>query len=559
MLSRLSRLYAQNRSLQLLTGALALVALAVGVAIVNADTGSTQRPLAAHSPMPHTNSQFAGTGLPPTIAAARHTSYATAAAQRVLAHGAATKPNIVFVLTDDLSLDLLRYMPAVEQMQRQGVSFSNYFVADSLCCPSRSSIFTGEFPHDTGVFANTGKHGGFGAFYARGDENYTFNDALMRAGYNTAIMGKYLNGYLESAGGAPVPDTYVPPGWTEWDGVGNGYPEYSYVMNTNGQVVQYGAAPQDYLTYVVAVKGIGFINQSVAAGKPFFLELSTFSPHRPYVPAPQDLNAFPGLTAPRPPNFDVLPSDPPRWLAGHAPLSAADVNTIDEAFRLRAQAVQSVDRLITAIRNQLAADGVAGNTYIVFSSDNGLHTGEYRLTPGKLTAFDTDIHVPLIVDGPGVPAGKTTSNVAENIDLASTFTQIGGATLHADGQSLLPLIKGKNPADWRNAALVEHHGSDLGGIDPDFQQTSGGNPRTYEAMRTPNFLFVEYNDGEREFYNLKTDPFELHNIASQLTPYEASLLHLELTKMQACHGATKCWAALHVDASVGPLSSAPVR
>ena len=144
------------------------------------------------------------------------------------------RPNIVFVLTDDLSSNLVRYMPHVVAMERHGLTFSNYFVSDSLCCPSRASIFTGNFPHDTHVYGNFGTRGGFPAFHRRGEERHTFAVALQRAGYRTAMMGKYLNGYDAVAGHVAdgertnVPATYVPPGWNEWDVAGWGYPEFNY-------------------------------------------------------------------------------------------------------------------------------------------------------------------------------------------------------------------------------------------------------------------------------------------------------------------------------------------
>jgi arylsulfatase A-like enzyme len=464
-----------------------------------------------------------------------------------------TRPNIVFVLTDDLSMNLLRFMPHVQAMERDGMTFNNYFVTDSLCCPSRSSIFTGNLPHDTGVFANLGTHGGWGAFYARGNQRRTFATALQRAGYETGMMGKFLNGYMQQRAGAPVPDTYVPPGWTEWDVAGWGYPEYDYTLNQNGTLQAYGHAPADYLTDVLAGKGVSFIDSAVAAHRPFFLELATFSPHSPFTPAPRDVNDFPGLTAPRPDNFNVLPTHAPRWLANHPPLTDEQIDQIDHVFQLRAQAVQSVDEMIGSIEQELIADGVAKNTYIVFSSDNGLHTGEYRLMPGKMTAFDTDIHVPLVIVGPGVATGESTNAIAENIDLAKTFTAIGGTTLPSDGHSLLPLLRGAAPADWRNAVLIEHHGPDLSGIDPDFQQPASGSPRTYEAMRTRRFLYVEYDDGEREFYDLRADPFELHNIVDALSPFDRALLHVELQRMKSCHNGPACWSAMHVGTSLQPL------
>jgi arylsulfatase A-like enzyme len=462
-----------------------------------------------------------------------------------------SRPNIVFILTDDLSMDLLPYMPHVQAMERSGRTFNDYFVSDSLCCPSRSSIFTGNFPHDTGVFENVGPEGGFGTFHNRGDERHTFAVALQADGYETALMGKYLNRYMQS----PVtPRTYVPPGWSEWDVAGWGYPEFDYTLNEDGTLRYYGHRPADYLTNVIARRGSAFIDSAAHSGKPFLLELATFAPHAPYVPAPRDAHLFRGLKAPRPPSFGVLPTNPPRWLADHRPLKPGQIRHIDRAFRRRVQSVQAVDRMIGRVEQTLAADGQAQNTYLVFSSDNGLHTGEYRLMPGKLTAFDTDIHVPLIVVGPGVPAGTTTDGMAENVDLASTFAQIGGSDLPSDGHSLLPLLDGTQPADWRNAILVEHHGPDLDGSDPDFQQPAQGSPRTYEAMRTHQFLYVEYNDGEREFYDLRSDPDELDNIAGSLPPSTLAELHTELVGMENCHDGGACWQAMHVSSDIRPMA-----
>ena len=207
--------------------------------------------------------------------------------------------------------------------------------------------------------------------------------------------------------------------------------------------------------------------------------------------------------------------------------------------------------MISRVRTALQNDGVAGKTYIVFSSDNGLHTGEYRLTPGKLTAFDTDIHVPLVVTGPGVPVDTSSDAMTENVDLAETFAQMGGTTLDTgDGHSLLSLIHGTAPDDWRNAILVEHHGPKPDRDDPDEQDRASGNPPSYEAIRTAQFLYVEYDDGEREFYDLRTDRFELDNLAGSLSADELAALHAELTQYEQCHGASACWTAGHLQATV---------
>jgi N-acetylglucosamine-6-sulfatase len=460
-----------------------------------------------------------------------------------------SKPNIVFVLTDDLSSDLLPYMPSVLKMQHDGLSFNDYFVSDSLCCPSRSSIFSGNLPHDTGVYGNSGPHGGFNVFHSRGEEHDTFATSLQSAGYRTAMMGKYLNGYLGPS--SDVAPTYVPPGWSDWQVVGEGYREFNYTLNDNGTLEFYGNQPDDYLTDVLARKGVQFINRASTSGQPFFLELSTFAPHRPFVPAPRDRHMFKGITAPRGPNFDVLPTNAPSWLAGHPPLNAHQLRHINSVFRRRVEDMQSVDDMINSIESTLTANGIANNTYIVFSSDNGLHMGQWRLAPGKLTAFDTDIRVPLVVIGPGVPAGSQTDALSENIDLAKTFTAIGGTSIADDGHSLLGLWHGQTPLDWRNAILVEHHGPDLAQNDPDRQSYASGNPLTYEAMRTHGFLYVEYLDGELEYYDLRSDPFELHNIAGSLSPAYLALLHATLLAMENCHGGVSCWAAMHLAAFGG--------
>lgn len=460
---------------------------------------------------------------------------------------AASRPNIVFVLTDDLSADLVPYMPHVLQLEKDGTTFSNYTVTDSLCCPSRSSIFSGKPPHDTGVFTNSAPDGGFTVFHGRGEENETFATALRSVGYRTAMMGKYLNGYRPAntlGGGQP----YVPPGWTEWDVAGNGYPEFNYNLNENHQVKHYGQGPADYLTDVLSAKGQDFIGSSAASHSPFFLEIATFAPHAPYVPAPQDASSFPALRAPRTPAFDTLPAAAPAWLANRPPLTAQQQDRIDTIFRKRVQDVQSVDRMIGAIQAALARAGVAGDTDIVFSSDNGYHLGEYRLPAGKMTAFDTDVHVPLVAAGPGIRAGQVISDPALNTDLCPTFEQLGGAPTppDVDGHTLVPLLAGQNTSDWRTAAVVEHHGPDTDRTDPDRPGKNGANPPTYNALRTGGATYVEYADGAKEYYDRTTDPDELHNTVSSLSPTELSSLHDSLVAMTSCHGGAACWQADHL-------------
>ncbi|NKI40882.1 sulfatase family protein [Streptomyces physcomitrii] len=452
--------------------------------------------------------------------------------------------NIVFVLTDDLSEDLVEYMPHVEEMRKQGLSFADYTVTDSLCCPSRSSIYTGKYPHNTGVFTNTPPDGGFDVFHEKGNEDHTFATSLKERGYRTAMMGKYLNRYEPdmTVGGEK---NYVPPGWDEWAVAGNGYPEYDYTLNENGRTVKYGHEPEDYLTDVVSRKGQDFVTESAKDGKPFVLDISTFAPHGPATPAPEDEEKFASLKAPRPPSFDKLPEDAPKWLAQKKPLPEKQLKKIDRNHRERVRSVQAVDRMIGDLQDRLKKEGVYEDTVFVFASDNGFHMGEYRLTPGKQTAFDTDVNVPLIVTGPGVPEGRTSHAVVGNIDLAPTFTALGGGTpaSEVDGRSLVPLLGGETPKDWPRAALIEHHGAKDTAEDPDRPRKGSGNPPGYEAIRTADATYVEYADGSREFYDRRRDPDQLHNTYGELSGERKKELARQVAALRSCEGAKECGGA----------------
>ena len=453
------------------------------------------------------------------------------------------RPNIVFVLTDDLASNLVQYMPHVLALEHQGTTFTNYIVSDSLCCPSRSSIFTGLYPHDTHVLGNEPAHGGFITFFRRGEQNHTFATALQAVGYRTAMMGKYLNGYTPSDPPRGKPTPYVPTGWSQWDVTGDqGYSQYNYNLTDNHSIKHYGHGRSDYLTTVLRNRALQFLGSTAQQRNPFMLEVATYAPHEPFVPAPEDKGTFPGLKAPRTAAFDTLPTDPPAWLRNRAPLTPKQTSYIDRVFERRVESVQSVDRMIGAIEQELRHTGRLSNTIFVFSSDNGLHMGEHRLTPGKLTAYDTDIRVPLVMAGPGIAAGVTNSAIVQNVDLAPTFEALGGTAVSAgvEGRNLVPLLHGRTPADWRTVALVEHHGPVTNRGDPDFPAKYSGDPPTYVAIRTARFTYVHYADGEREYYDHATDPAEVHNLAGDLTPQVRSQLDAVAQALHSCHGGVAC-------------------
>jgi arylsulfatase A-like enzyme len=454
------------------------------------------------------------------------------------APGTPARPNIVFVLTDDLSWNLVRFMPNVRQMQRQGMTFTNYFVTDSLCCPSRASIFTGRYPHNHGVLTNTAPGGGFAAFHD-GAESGTFATALQGSGYRTAMMGKYLNGYRPMG-------RYVPPGWNNWQVPGSAYRGFGYLLSSNGRTAHFGKRPRDYVTDVLRRRAVAFVDRVARGRAPFMLEVATYAPHHPSTPAPRDRYDFPGLMASRTRAFNTATRNPPAWLRDHASLTPEQIARLDEEFRKRAQSVQAVDDLIGSIRARLKARGVADNTYIVFSSDNGFHMGEHRLASGKMTAFDTDIRVPLIVVGPKVPAGSLSGELTENIDLAPTFMRLGGVKPPAsvDGRGLVGLLHGGTDPNPREAVLIEHHRPETPNGDPDRQAAPSGAPPSYTALRTWTGTYVEYVDGEREWYDLGDDPEQLVNAYDALDFQERADLHDLLVRLRECRGAGCRSAAL---------------
>jgi N-acetylglucosamine-6-sulfatase len=445
-----------------------------------------------------------------------------------VAGSGSTRPNVVMVLTDDLSWNLVSHMPHVQQLEKAGTTFPHYDVVDSLCCPSRSAIFTGEYPHDDGVFTNSGRDGGYNAYQRHQDQQNSFAVSLQKNGYATAMMGKYLNGYQ--------PTDPVPAGWSTWDVAGNGYPEFNYDLNENGTVHHYGKDPKDYLVDVLSGKADQFVSST---SKPFMLEVATFAPHAPYTPAPRYANAAKNVAYPRTPAYDTTPTDPPSWLKNDPALTAAQEQDLQGAYDKRVEADLAVDDLVGHLESTLKAAGKLDDTYIVFSSDNGYHMGEYRLLSGKQTAFDTDINVPLIVSGPGVPAGRTDQHFATNIDLAPTFESLTGSTVPSktDGVSLAGLWHGSDPAHWQQGVLIEHHGPDDTKGDPDRQNRRHADPPSYEAVRTADALYVKYANGEQEYYDTARDPYELHNIAAQGVP---SALPQMLTALRTCHGASAC-------------------
>ena len=451
------------------------------------------------------------------------------------ASAATTKPNIVFILTDDLNEDVFSKDAGLQSLlTSQGTTFNKQFVELSLCCPSRTSTLRGQFAHNTGIFTNdAATGGGFQSVYSKGLENSTIATWLQGAGYRTGFFGKYLNGYPN---GAPS-STYIPPGWTRWFSPNGGtpYSEYNYDVNDNGTTVHYGSAATDYGVDVISNKLSTFIKNTTTnyPNKPFFTYVAPFIPHGPATPPPRYAGSYPNAQAPRTPSFNEADvSDKPAWIRNKPLLTTAQVNTIDNLYEKRRESLRAVTDLVQNTIDTLRAQGVLDNTYLVFTSDNGFHQGQHRLNSGKNTAFEEDLNVPLVIRGPGVPAGVTVNAFTLNVDLAPTFAELAGAAIPSfvDGRSLVPFLRGGTPAPWRLAVLNEHAGpstlntnTDDNLLEPqdpgDAQALATGGAPVYVGLRIkPNTIgnseplnYVAYDTGEHELYNLTTDPYQLDN------------------------------------------------
>ena len=444
--------------------------------------------------------------------------------------------NVVLVLADDLDWNLFDQVPRLAALKDQGMTFTNFTVADSLCCPSRVSILRGQYIHNHQVVSNTSKTGGgWPTFRDKGWHTDCLPTWLQSAGVTTALYGKYLNEYPATQ--RPRSARYVPPGWSQW-GVptsrGDSYTGYDYTLNDNGRLVRYGSEPTDFLNDVITAKATSFIQ---ATPEPFFLMLSTYNPHKPAPVAERHKESHFATVAPRTPNYNTYGVDEPSWLRDQPMLTPAQQGNLDRKWRQRAQSAESVADSIEAVLATLQATGRADDTLVIVTSDNGYHIGAHRLPFGKRTAFREDTVVPMIAIGPGVRPGTTFTDMAATIDLAPTIMSVlgGSAPAWTDGRSLVDVIAtGERPASWRTATISESLGTSGPG-DPDYQPDA---PPQFTALRTPEWLFVVYRNGERELYNLVNDPYETTNVIRSADPQVVAGLYSQLVAMRTCTGDT---------------------
>jgi arylsulfatase A-like enzyme len=360
---------------------------------------------------------------------------------------AVEKPNIVFVMTDDMPERLWSTMPALrERVGARGARFRNAYVTQSLCCPSRATVLTGQYPHNHGITGNGSPNGGEGEFRTTGQDRDTIATRVRAAGYRTALVGKYMNGYAGE---------YVPPGWSYWYAQ-TGAPSMS-TANENGHIVNYsGSFPA-----TIASKAQAFLNRATdqAGDPPFMLFYWTTQPHLPANAPPGYGNLFQDAKLPRPPSFNEQDvSDKPAYIKSQPRFTKDQMDRLEADHKTQRRNLTHVDDTLENMLDVLRDRGELANTYVVFPADNGTHMGEHRylLSRGsKSTPYEEAASTPLMIRGPGVPRGAVRTELVANNDLASTYAAWAGASPPegVDGRSIVPLLSATPPATWRTALL----------------------------------------------------------------------------------------------------------
>ncbi len=402
------------------------------------------------------------------------------------------RQDIVLILTDDQRWDTLWAMPTVRsELVANGIEFSNGYVSNPVCCPSRSSILTGQYSHSTGVYTNHPKEpfGGFPAFH----DASTVATWLHDAGYRTALLGKYLNGYG---------DSYVPPGWDHWFVTWDGGAYFDYTANDDGILRPYGTDPEDYGTDVLIDQATNFI-RSTERDQPLFMYFAPHAAHGPATPAPRDVRRFSGLEPWRPASYDESDvSDKPAYVRSHGRLSDATKATIERFRRDQYRTLVDVDRAVSEIVDALSDTGRLSNTMIVFTSDNGMLWGEHGWS-SKVVPYEESIRVPFVIrDDALITSPRVDDRQVLNIDLAPTFADIAGISAPgAEGRSMVPLLSSSR-GSWRKDFLMEH-----------LEIGPGGVP-TYCGVHSRRFVYIDYATGEEELYDLDRDPFQMTNVAA---------------------------------------------
>jgi len=434
---------------------------------------------------------------------------AVALPDRLLGQSTQARPNIVFILVDDLRWDELGIAghpyvktPNIDRIGREGALFRNALMTTPLCSPSRASFLTGQYAHTHGITDNVDRS-------PASHRLVTFPLLLHQNGYETAFIGKWHMGNDDS----PRPGF---DRWVSFKGQG------SYIdpdINEDGRSLK----PKGYITDILSGYTVDFIKRR--HDKPFLVFLAHKAIHpevmqhgdgsidlsqaEMFIPAARHARLYEGKTIPRRPNYKRVPDGKPalQRKIGDLPPLGPGTATRDVSILGRQRSLAAIDEGVGAILKALEANGQLNNTIIVLAGDNGYFYGEHGLSVERRLAYEESIRMPLLIRYPkAVRSGSRRDELALNIDLAPTILDLSGVAVPTatQGRSLVPLFKGAIPA-WRDSFLVEYY-SDK--VFPRMLQMG------YKAVRTERWKYIHYLEleGMDELYDLKSDPYEMKNV-----------------------------------------------
>ncbi|MFM8804373.1 MAG: sulfatase [Planctomycetia bacterium] len=497
------------------------------------------------------------------------------------AEGVATpkRPNILFIFTDDHAQHAVscygskvNTTPHLDRLAAAGARFTNSFVTNSICSPSRATLLTGQYSHKNGVPV-------FNAFDGTRDH---VAKRLQAGGYHTGIIGKWHLGT-------------DPTGFDRWLVLpGQGSYWNPTFLSPRGTLTIQGHA-----TEITGDLGIEFL-RTRPADKPFFLMLHHKAPHREWTPDPRNKAKFADAEFAEPETFrddyatrpaalpenrqkiarDLTRADlklePPAGLAGkelrrwlnEKPMSLeVDGRTLtgEELVRWKYQrfmrdylaCVQGVDDSVGKVLDFLDESGLADDTVVIYTTDNGWYLGDLGLYD-KRFMYEPGLRVPLIARGPGIRAGITPEPLVANIDLAPTFLDLAGLPIpeSMQGKSLVPLLRGEAPTDWRQSVYYRYYD------DPGAHDT-----RAHYGVRTATHKLIHYWKKDAwELFDLVADPHEQHNLlfaqSEAASPPVARLfagLKAEIRRLQREYGDDglyadpASWPKTKVDGKPGDL------
>lgn len=426
------------------------------------------------------------------------------------------RPNVLVIVTDDQRTGLSVMPNTRKYLVRQGVKYPNAYVTTPLCCPSRSSIMTGRYAHNTGVTSNGGMAGAL-------DQQTTIQHYLHQAGYRTGLFGKFLNGWH-----------FKDPPYFDHYALTRGRTYYDGTYNVDGTL----RTVHKYSTTFLGDQALNFISGSSSApNRPWYAYLAFIAPHAPFTAQARYQDASVPRWNGDPAVFEKDRSDKPRYVRRQNATFNDGATIASKQYRT----LLSVDHQIGRILGKLKSDGQLANTAVFFISDNAYMWGEHGLL-GKGYPYPEDDRVPMLVRYPHhVGAGTTDRRMAANIDIAPTIYDLAGIhpPIELDGRDLLD-------HSWQRSRLLIEFWC--------YQKSC----RPFTSDLTPTHQYTEYYKGDayqqdgsyivsfREYYNLSRDPWELTNLLHDGKPgtgpssSRLDRLHRRLKRERSCRGSDRC-------------------